>query len=246
MIDYCNTSKCLRKYILEYFGEAPDFTECNYCSNCNSSTEVTDITTDSQKILSCIKRMNERFGAGLVSDVLKGANSAKIKSLGFDNLSTYGIMKDYSKETIRDLISFLIAEGYIKSIGNKYPILTLDASANSILFENKNVFIKKKISKDIKPDKINKSSNSIFEYNTELFEALRALRKEIARQNGIPPFIVFADTSLKQMSALFPTTEEEFLNISGVGDTKLKMYGKYFLNEISKFVTSHKAEKSRI
>lgn len=239
IVDYCNTSKCLRKYILEYFGEVPSFTECNYCSNCNSSTEITDITTDSKKILSCIKRMNEHFGASLVSDVLKGANSAKIKSLGFDNLSTYAIMKDYSKETIRDLISFLIAEGYIKSIGNKYPILTLSPSANSILFENKAVFIKKKISKDIKTDKANKSSISNLEYNAELFEILRSLRKEIANQNGIPPFVVFADTSLKQMSALFPTTEQAFLNISGVGYTKLKMYGKTFLDEISKFTAAH-------
>ena len=234
IVDYCNTSKCLRKYILEYFGETPNFTDCHYCSNCNSTTETTDITIDSKKILSCIKRMNERFGAGLVSDVLKGVNSAKIKSLGFDTLSTYGIMKDYNKETIRDLISFLIAEGYIKSIGNKYPILTLNFSANSILFENKNVFIKKKISKDIKPDKITKSTVSSLDYNTELFEILRSVRKEIAKQNGIPPFIVFADTSLKEMSTLFPTTENAFLNISGVGDTKLKMYGKVFLNETLK------------
>ena len=116
MIDYCNTSKCLRKYILEYFAETTSFDKCDYCSNCNSLIDTTDTTIDSKKILSCIKRMKERFGAGLVADVLKGSNSAKVRSLGFDNLSTYGIMKDYSKDTIRDLISFLIAEDYIKSV----------------------------------------------------------------------------------------------------------------------------------
>lgn len=104
IVDYCNTSKCLRSYILEYFGETPNFNNCKFCSNCNSEIEITDITTDSKKILSCIKRMNERFGAGLVTDVLKGSKSAKVKSFGFDSLSTYGIMSEYSKDTIRDLI----------------------------------------------------------------------------------------------------------------------------------------------
>ena len=104
------------KYILEYFAETTSFDKCDYCSNCNSLIDTTDITIDSKKILSCIKRMKERFGAGLVADVLKGSNSANVRSLGFDNLSTYGIMKDYSKDTIRDLISFLIAEDYIKSV----------------------------------------------------------------------------------------------------------------------------------
>lgn len=120
IVDYCNTSKCLRKYILEYFGELPKFDGCNYCSNCNFQTETNDITVDSNKILSCIKRMNERFGTGLVADVLKDSNSAKVRSFGFSNLSTYGIMREYSKETIRDLISFLIAEGYVKSVGDKW------------------------------------------------------------------------------------------------------------------------------
>ena len=85
IVDYCNTDKCLRKYLLEYFGEFPKFDECDNCGNCNSEIEVTDITIDSKKILSCIKRMDERFGMGLVTDVLKGSNSAKIRSLGFDN-----------------------------------------------------------------------------------------------------------------------------------------------------------------
>ncbi len=115
IVDYCNTDKCLRKYILEYFGEIPLFDKCNNCSNCNSEIELTNITVDAQKILSCIKRMHERFGVALVCDVLKGAKSAKIKNMHFDKLSTYGVMKDYSKDTIKEIISFLISENYITS-----------------------------------------------------------------------------------------------------------------------------------
>ena len=241
MVDYCNTSKCLRRYILEYFGEAPEFDSCDYCSNCNSKTEVTDITVDSKKILSCIKRMNERFGAGLVTDVLKGSNSAKVRSFGFHNLSTYGIMKEYSKDTIRDLISFLVAEGYVRSVGDKYPVLALSELANGVLFKGETVVIKKKIDKSIKDDKPSKTSRSDtsnLQYDADLFEILRIVRREIAAANKIPPFIVFGDVSLKQMAAFAPCSEEDFLKISGVGDTKLKLYGKQFLEAISNYVAS--------
>lgn len=240
MIDYCNTSKCLRKYILEYFGELPRFDSCDYCSNCNSQTEVTDITIDSKKILSCIKRMNEHFGAGLVTDVLKGSNSAKVRSFGFSSLSTYGIMKEYSKETIRDLISFLVAEGYLKSVGDKYPILVLTEIANDVLFKDKTVVIKKKIDKsveNIKSSKTFRSDVSSLQYDSNLFEILRIVRKEIAVKNKVPPFIVFGDVSLKQMAAFAPTTEENMLKISGVGETKLKLYGSQFIEAISNYVS---------
>lgn len=230
IVDYCNTDKCLRKYMLEYFDELPTFDNCHNCGNCLSDVEITDITTDAKKILSCIKRMHERFGAGLVADVLKGSKSAKIQSLGFDTLSTYGIMKEYSKNTIKDLIYFLITEGYIQSVGDKYPILTLDASAEKVLFHNQSVVIKKKIEKATS-FVASKEPN----YSVELFEILRALRRKIAEENAIPPFIVFTDTSLKQMATYFPTTEESMLKIDGVGANKLEKYGAIFINAIQSF-----------
>lgn len=230
MVDYCNTDKCLRKYMLEYFDELPTFDNCQNCGNCLSDVEITDITIDAMKILSCIKRMHERFGSGLVADVLKGSKSAKIQSLGFDTLSTYGIMKEYSKNTIKDLIYFLITEGYIQSVGDKYPILTLDASAEKVLFHNQSVVIKKKIEK-VTPFVASKEAN----YSVELFETLRALRRKIAEENAIPPFIVFTDTSLKQMATYFPTTEESMLKIDGVGANKLEKYGAIFMNVIQSF-----------
>ena len=235
MIDYCNTDKCLRKYILEYFGENPDFENCNNCSNCLSQLETTDVTQDSKKILSCIKRMHERFGSGLVTDVLKGSKSSKIKALGFDNLSTYGIMNEYSKDTIKDLIFFLITEGYINSVGDKYPILVLDKSAEDVLFHNKNVFIKRRIEK-ILPKSTLSNEKLQLDYDTTLFEILKELRMKIAQSNNIPPFIVFADISLKEMSTYYPTNVENMLKITGVGASKLEKYGQIFIDTVSKYV----------
>lgn len=230
IVDYCNTDKCLRKYILEYFDEIPTFDNCENCSNCLSETEITDITQDSKKILSCIKRMHQRFGTGLVTDVLKGSKSAKIKTFGFDELSTYGIMSDYPKDTIKDMIYFLVTEGYIKTAGDKYPILVLDASANDILFNDKTILIKRKLKK-LEPKK-----SEELDYDEKLFNILRETRKELAEQYKIPPFIIFADVSLKQMSTYYPTTVENMLKISGVGARKLENYGDIFMCIINDYV----------
>lgn len=237
MVDYCNTDKCLRKYILEYFGEKPDFENCNNCSNCNSEIESTDITTDSKKIMSCIKRMKERFGIGLVTDVLKGSKTTKIKSMKFDDLSTYGIMSDYSKDTIKELISFLVSENYINCVGDKYPILVLTPACSDVLFNDKKVFIKRKIEKV-------KAKVSEINYDIELFGKLSAIRKNLAEQLNVPPFIIFADSTLIEMCLLYPTSLEELYHVSGVGKYKADNYGKYFLYEIQNYVEEHHIEKS--
>lgn len=239
MVDYCNTDKCLRKYILEYFGEITDYDNCNNCSNCNSEIESTDITIDAKKIMSCIKRMNERFGLSLVTDVLKGANTSKIKSFGFDKLSTYGIMSDYSKDTIKELISFLVAENYINCVGDKYPILTLTPSCSDVLFKDKQIFIKRKIEKV-------KTKQSSINYDMELFNILSDVRKQLAAELNVPPFVVFADATLIQMCMLYPTTLDELYNVSGVGKYKAENYGKYFLFEIQKYVEEHGVDKNAV
>lgn len=234
MIDYCNTDKCLRRYILEYFNETPTFHNCNNCSNCLSEIEKTDITIDAKKILSCIKRLNERFGSGMVTDVLKGSNSAKIRSFGFNKLSTYGIMSEYSKDTIKDLIYFLITEEYINSVGDKYPILTLTPNSRDILFGDKKIFIKRRIEKISNNKDLVKDDD--LDYDKTLFEILRNLRREIAEENNIPPFIVFTDVSLKEMSTYYPISVDNMLDINGVGTNKLEKYGMIFIEEIKKYV----------
>lgn len=232
MIDYCNTDKCLRKYILEYFGETPNFENCNNCSNCLSETETSNITLEAKKILSCIKRMHEKFGIGLVTEVLKGAKTAKIRNLHFDELSTYGIMKEYSKNTISDLIYFLITEGYLKTVGNQYPTLMLSKTADDVLFGKKEIFMKRKMEKEILPEKTS-------DYDETLFELLKSLRRDIASIHNLPPFVVFTDVSLKEMSTFYPITVDCMLKISGVGVNKLEKYGNIFMETIQKYVTEN-------
>ena len=232
IIDYCNTDMCLRKYILEYFGELPLFDNCHNCGNCLSEVEKADITVDAMKILSCIKRLKEKYGSGVVTDVLKGSNTYKNQMLGFDKLSTFGIMSEYSKNTIKDLIYFLITEGYIETFGDKYPVLRLTPSASKVLFEGEKVTIKRKIEKSIEAqiDEV---------YDAKLFEILKALRKRISEETHVPPFIVFSDTSLKQMATYFPTSEEQMLKISGVGYSKFDKYGNRFLETIRPYVSEN-------
>lgn len=232
IIDYCNTDMCLRKYILEYFGELPLFDNCHNCGNCLSEVEKADITVDAMKILSCIKRLKEKYGSGVVTDVLKGSNTYKNQMLGFDKLSTFGIMSEYSKNTIKDLIYFLITEGYLETFGDKYPVLRLTPSASKVLFEGEKVTIKRKIEKSIEVqiDEV---------YDAKLFEILKALRKRISEETHVPPFIVFSDTSLKQMATYFPTSEEQMLKISGVGYSKFDKYGNRFLETIRPYVSEN-------
>lgn len=232
IIDYCNTDMCLRKYILEYFGELPLFDNCHNCGNCLSEVEKADITVDAMKILSCIKRLKEKYGSGVVTDVLKGSNTYKNQMLGFDKLSTFGIMSEYSKNTIKDLIYFLITEGYIETFGDKYPVLRLTPNASKVLFESEKVTIKRKIEKFIEAqvDEV---------YDAKLFEILKALRKRISEETHVPPFIVFSDTSLKQMATYFPTSEEQMLKISGVGYSKFDKYGNRFLETIRPYVSEN-------
>ena len=241
MVDYCNTDKCLRKYILEYFGETTDFDNCGNCSNCLDDSELTDITADTQKVLSCIKRMNERFGSSMVVDVLRGSKGSRILSLGFDSLSTYGIMKDYPKDSLRDLISYLITEGYIKSVGDKYPVLMLTPLSNDVLFNGAKVYTKLKLNKAESKSASSKAQTITTEtkFDENLFAILSDLRKKIANENFIAPFIVFSDVSLKQMSTFYPTDAESMLKIEGVGLNKLVKYGNVFIEAISDYVSKN-------
>ncbi len=230
IIDYCNTDKCLRKYILEYFGEKDIKDPCNNCGNCNNNIEQTDITTEAQKIFSCIKRMGERFGNGLVTDVLRGSNTEKIRTMGFKNLTTYGIMKEYPKATIKELISFLIADGYISLNGDKYPTLKLNKSAYATLQGNKQITIKRAV---VKQKNLEKENTAV---DMNLFETLRLLRKQLADEQDVPPFVVFSDATLKEMSSTYPIIKEDMLAISGVGAFKLEKYGEKFIVAIKNYV----------
>lgn len=243
MVDYCNTEGCLRSFILNYFGQDILEKPCEHCGNCNNDIEETDITVEAQKILSCVKRMQERFGASQVADVLKGANTQKIRSLNFHELSTYGIMRDYPKDTIKELISFLIAEGYLQLVGTQYPLVQLTEASYTVLKGEKVVSIKRVLVKEDKKA-YTIESNKVMDYM--LFEHLRKIRQTVATEQRIQPFMVFADTTLKEMARFYPETLEEMMQMPGVGEYKMKKYGDTFLEIIKNYVAEYPLEVERI
>lgn len=220
MVDYSHTSQCLRKHILKYFGESPDYETCDNCSSCNDDSEVIDITDESKKIFSCIYRMKQKFGGGMVADVLKGSKNQKVRRFGFDRLSTYALMQQYSKKDIMEMIGKLTAEGYLAPSNDGYPVLKLTAKSVEVLKGQATVSMKKV--------NVRKS----LDIENDLFEKLRMVRKKISSLEGVPPYIVFSDVALKEMSTYLPLNKEEFLKIKGVGEVKYEKYGEEFLAEI--------------
>lgn len=233
IINYVNTNQCLRAFILEYFGQEAKET-CNNCSNCLDDYEKIDASIDSQKILSCIYRLDQRYGTSTVVDCLKGSNNKNSNEKNLNSISTFGIMKDKSPKYIKDLIGVLVADGYIKVSGLNYPILKLNEKSKDVLFSKKKVYIRDLKEENTK-EKIDKF-NLNMPYDRDLFNNLKKLRLDISRKRNIPPFIVFSDASLIDMARLKPKNKKDFLKIKGVGDKKLKQYGEIFIEEIKEFV----------
>ena len=232
IINYVNTNKCLRAFILEYFGQ--DAKErCNNCSNCLDDYEKIDVSLDSQKILSCIYRLGQRYGISTIVDCLKGSNNKNSKEKNLKNISTFALMKEKNSKYIKDLIGILIADGYIKVSGFKYPILKLNEKSKEVLFSKKKVYIRD-LKEENKKEKIDKF-NGNFDYDIDLFNNLKKLRLEISKKRNIPPFIVFSDASLIDMARLKPKNERDFLKIKGVGEKKLSQYGDLFIGKIIEF-----------
>ncbi|MGH4051528.1 MAG: DNA helicase RecQ [Clostridium sp.] len=230
MVDYAHTTRCLRQFILQYFGEENVVDKCDNCSSCNDDSELVDITIEAQKIFSCIFRMKERYGTSLIADVLRGSKNKKVLELGFDKLSTYGIIKQYTVKEIRDLINVLTAEEYLSLADGQFPVVHLKEKAVAVLKNQEKVY-----------QKIEKKKAKVVR-DTGLFEILRELRKEISEREKVPPYIVFADSALREMSEYFPVNEKEMLNIKGVGESKLKKYGEEFISVIKKYMQENNIE----
>ncbi|RWR12520.1 DNA helicase RecQ [Siminovitchia fortis] len=233
MMAYGHTESCLQQYILHYFGEE-DPPVCGKCGNCTDDREQVDVTVEAQMVLSCIRRMNERFGKTMIAKVLTGSADHKIRSFGFDRLSTYGIMKDKTQKETTEFIDFLTAEGYLRPTDGSYPILMLTEMAGDVLRGKEKVMRKEKV-----------RIAQIVEDNM-LFEVLRQLRKEIADEENVPPYIIFSDVTLKEMSALLPRNEAELMQVKGVGERKLEAYGQAFLKEINKYCEEQGIERPEV
>lgn len=228
MINLVYTQDCYRKYILNYFGEVYE-TGCNNCSNCEAEGEMINKTIDSQKVISCVYRMGQRYGVGMIVDVLRGSKNKKIVDLGLNKLSTYGIMQEYSKDGLNEFINTLIAYEYLDYKG-EYPVVTLNNLSVSIVKNQKEVWLRQHTVKEV-----------VFEKN-DLFNILRALRSEIAVYEKVPPYIIFGDNTLKELSNRMPISEQQFLDISGVGQSKLEKYGDKFISKIKEYVEENSIE----
>ena len=225
MTQYANTQGCLQQFILKYFGEASP--ACGRCSNCTDDRTAQDITTDAQKVLSCVVRLHSRFGKGVVAQVLTGANNQRIRESNLSELSTYGLMANQRQKSVSELIDFLMAAGYLQAVGGQYPTLSVTQEGAGVLKGQTQVY--RKTARTVK--------QSVPE-NSALFEQLRTLRRNLAEEQGVPPFVIFSDKTLHSMCDVMPTTDDAFLTVRGVGESKLEKYGETFMATIRAAATA--------
>ncbi len=234
MISYCKTQGCLRAFMLRYFGDTAD-DHCEKCANCKTSFQTVDVTIDAQKVLSCIIRTGQRFGAQVICDVLKGRVTSPIINFRLDRQSTYALLEDAKPKKIKALIDSLEAQGYIEYVGVGRPILKVTDAGWLVLKGKAQVQAREAL---IIQTTVTESADSTV--NTELFEALRSLRSKIATSRGVPAFVIFSDAALKDMCIKMPTTDSEFLQVSGVGERKRSQYGEQFMSVIKEYAPEKK------
>lgn len=238
MVFYCTTSDCLRGYMLKYFGDEHK-ESCGKCSNCLTEFETVDVTVESQKILSCIIKTGQNYGVKMITDVLRGVSSERIQKARLDRQSTFGIMKDANASEIKYIIEKLEEQEYIISVGAGKPVLRVTEMSYPLLRGNASVKIRK--ARQLK----SKAQKAEFHaVNSELFDALKAVRTYFAKKKGVPAFVIFSDATLNDMCRVMPTTEAEFLSVSGVGANKLEKYGEAFMRVIREYVKKHGIVKS--
>ena len=239
MIDYCFCSTCLRKYMLAYFGDIVPWLECSNCSSCNTKGERVNVTKEAKAIFRAIIATEERYGASMISSIVRGERTDRITRAGLDALSVFGYLSDVGDKEIKGLIQQFVASGYLRSSMGKYPVLSVTAGAEEVLAGHKEVEeIRQEV---IVPSRKTKKSASISRSEVPrsgsggLFEHLRQHRKQLASQLSVPPYIIFPDTVLIDLANIRPKTLGEFGNIKGVGEAKLKKYGLSFLEAISQY-----------
>lgn len=259
MEGYCMTTSCLRNYILEYFGETTD-QPCDNCGNCHQEFDEIDMTQDAKWVIGCITEMHGRYGQALVIGTLLGSKKARLRDIGATSYNCYGQLQNRTENELRLLISQMIRQGYVIQTDGEYSVLKVGNISE--LQKNTRILVKKfKEKEKISISKKRKASykKSYFENEntsgssntasdssslnaakkSDLFEALRQLRLQIAREESVPPYIVFTDKTLINMCEKLPQTEAEMLNVSGVGQNKLQKYGQRFLQEIAVFLTAN-------
>jgi len=239
VVSFASTSVCRRRSLLDYFGEHYPHVNCSSCDICLGTREVVDCTRDAQMLLSAIVRTEERFGAMHIVDIVIGSNNRKIRDFGHDRLKTFGVGKSKNKQYWRQLVDELLAQKVIEKSEGLYPTLFLLPKAVQILKHQESIDMVQIVDKKKERERHNVIEVSGAPYDPELFELLRVLRKEISKEQGIPPYMVFSDPSLHEMASMFPRTAESMLAVSGVGEVKLERYGRRFIRLIERYCTDH-------
>lgn len=224
MVDYAYLESCYREYILKYFGEKRIKNYCGNCGNCKTLKNVQDLTTEAQKVLSCVGRAKEQIGVSTLVNILYGRKDTKMERKGYQNLSTFAIMNNKEVEWIEEFVNFLLSEGYIEHSAGSFPVIRLNSRSRLVL-DNK-ITVYRRHDEQVSYDY----------YDDPLFEGLNNLRHQIAKEEKVPPYVVFSDVTLIEMAELKPRTRWEMLKIRGVGNQKFKNYGEMFLNFINSYL----------
>ena len=237
MEGYCYTTECLRNYILKYFGENPKKL-CDDCGNCLRQFETLDMTDEAKKIINCIYESRGRYGKNIIMDTVLGAKTARLEEIGASKYKSYGVLESSNKTLLRRLIEELLLEGYIQT--GEYQVLKL-GDISKLKLKDTKVLVKitdedKVTNRKLKPKKNIKGMDSLTSSGFKLFDKLKELRLEIAREEKMPPYIVFNDKTLIDMCAKMPTTKSDMLNVSGVGENKYGKYGERFIAVIKEYV----------
>ena len=238
MIDYCFCSNCLRKYMLNYFGESTVWTTCDNCSSCKGSGDKVNVTKEAKAIFRAIMGTDERYGASMITAIVRGERTDRIMRAGHDALPVFGLLSNVDEKSIKGLIQQFVASGYLRSSSGKYPVLSLTAGAEEVLGGHKEVEeIRQHVSV---PSRTSRSTSTTSRGKSRsgsggLFEHLRQHRKRLAEEAGLRPYLIFPDTVLIDLANLRPTTLGEFGNVKGVGEAKLKKYGLSFLQAIAEY-----------
>ncbi len=238
MTFYCTTSECLRAYILKYFGE-PSANYCGNCSNCNTNFETVDITVEAQKIISCvyhITKLNKSFGKTMIIDILHGSQNERIHRFQLNALSTYRIMSDLPVHRIRSILDYLIENDYLMQTNEEYPIIKLTKRSGEIIKDRKPVCMK--LPKQIQSDKPRKTA-ALYDVDFRLFTLLKELRHKFAAAAHVPAYVIFSDATLRDMCRNLPQTNDEFLQVSGVGNVKMEKYADQFMGLIKTYLSGH-------
>lgn len=240
MEGYARTTGCLRNYILNYFGEKVS-SPCDNCGNCHKNFNQLDMTDEAKSVINCVSETKGRYGITVVMGTLLGANRAKLRKLGTVNYKMYGALREMNEKSLRLLISQLIEDGYLVQTDEEYSVLKM-GDISPLYNEETRVIVKTYDEKERtkrKNGEVKKLTDRLTSKGYELFKILKSLRTDIARENALPPYIVFSDKTLIDMCIKLPTSEQEFLNVSGVGQKKYESYGDVFKAKIEEYIKAN-------